>query len=249
MKKTAVVILAAGKGTRMKSPLPKVLHKLGGIPLIAHVVARAKALNPDKIAVIVGYRSELVREAIAGSDIDFVFQGEQLGTGHAVAQTENILKGKFEQVLILSGDVPNIRVQTLKGLIEQHQKSRSAISFISTDLANPAGYGRVVRDSEGKVLAIVEEKDAPPEIKKIREINSGIYSFQSDILFEALKHIDRKNEQGEYYLTDTVGWAIARKLPVGAVKIVDSSEISGINTKEDLLKLEEALSLTNKNSL
>lgn len=241
--------MAAGKGTRMKSPLPKVLHRLGGIPLIAHVVERAKALNPDKILAIVGYEGELVKETIADSGINFVFQGEQLGTGHAVAQTENILKGKFEQILVLSGDVPNIKSETLKRLIEQHQNTSSAISFISTDLANPTGYGRVVRDSAGKVLAIVEEKDASSKIRAIREINSGIYCFRSDILFEALKHIDRKNEQGEYYLTDTVGWAIAKNLPVEGIKIEDSREISGINTKEDLLQMEEDASVIDNRNL
>lgn len=248
MEKIAAVIMAAGKGTRMKSPLPKVLHRLGGIPLIAHVVDRAKALNPDKIVVIVGYQGELVKGIIADSKIDFVFQREQLGTGHAVAQTENILKGKFEQILVLSGDVPNIKSETLKRLIAQHQSSHSAVSFISTDLDNPTGYGRVVRDSEGGVLGIVEEKDASPKIKGIREINSGIYCFRSDILFEGLKHIGRKNEQGEFYLTDTVGWAIAKNLPVEAIKIEDSREIGGINTKEDLLQMgEDAADKGNQN--
>lgn len=234
MKRLAVIILAAGKGKRMKSPIPKVLHILADRPLLGHVITLAKELSPERIAAVIGHGAEKVREMFSNEVIEFVEQTEQLGTGHAVQQTESILKSFNGNILILSGDVPLLRVETIHRLIKIHMDSDVVITILTANAENPAGYGRIVRDSLGRAISIVEEKDASPKIKKITEINSGIYCFKKDFLFNALKKIDKNNIQGEYYLTDVVALAFKSSIKIETLMVEDPHEVMGINTQEEL---------------
>lgn len=234
IERLAVIILAAGKGKRMKSPIPKVLHILADRPLLGHVITLAKELSPEKIVAVIGHGAEKVREIFSNEVIEFVEQTEQLGTGHAVQQTESILKGFDGNILILSGDVPLLRVETIHRLIKIHMDSDAVITILTANAENPAGYGRIVRDSLGRAISIVEEKDASPKIKKITEINSGIYCFKKDFLFNALKKIDKNNIQGEYYLTDVVALAFKSSIKIETLMAEDPHEVMGINTQEEL---------------
>jgi UDP-N-acetylglucosamine diphosphorylase/glucosamine-1-phosphate N-acetyltransferase len=239
MDKLAVLILAAGKGKRMKSHLPKVLHTLAGKPLLAYVVDLARGLNPERIIIIVGHMAEKVSRLFPHDTVYFVKQEEQLGTGHAVQQTEEILKDFHGNILILSGDVPLLKIETVHKLIKIHRDSGAAITLLTVKTPNPDGYGRIMRDEKGRVVNIVEDKDATPEIKKIAEINSGIYCFKKDLLFNLLKGIKRDNVQQEYYLTDVIYLAFNSSLKIEAVVAEDPYEIMGINTQEELKEAEE----------
>lgn len=258
-KKLAVVILAAGKGKRMKSPLPKVLHLLSGKPLLSYVIDIAIRLTPHRIVVVTGHGAEKVRERAmeqppqspfyngegqgARDRIKFVVQEEQLGTGHAVKQTEDALKDFHGNVLILSGDVPLLRLETVRRLIKIHTDSDATVTILTANVDNPAGYGRIIRDGTGKVINIIEEKDATQEIKKISEINSGIYCLKKDFLFESLKRIDKNNVQQEYYLTDVAGFAFKSSLKIETLTAEDPHEIMGINTQEELKEAERIYNL------
>jgi UDP-N-acetylglucosamine diphosphorylase/glucosamine-1-phosphate N-acetyltransferase len=249
MNKLSVVILAAGKGKRMKSSLPKVLHLLSGKPLLSYVINLAKGLNPDRIVVVIGHGAEKVKhESGVGSreSIEFVEQKEQLGTGHAVRQTEEALKDFSGNILILSGDAPLLRIETVRSLIKIHADSDAAVTILTAKVDNPAGYGRIVRDNTGRVVNIIEEKDAPQEIKKISEINSGIYCFKKDFLFDSLKKIDKNNVQQEYYLTDAVSLAFKSSLKIEALTAKDQHEIMGINTPEELEEAERFMNSRKK---
>jgi bifunctional UDP-N-acetylglucosamine pyrophosphorylase/glucosamine-1-phosphate N-acetyltransferase len=237
-RKTAVVILAAGKGKRMNSSLPKVLNALAGKPLAAWVVESTCRLNPAMTVVVTGYGGEEVREALRDENVLFATQKEQLGTAHAVMQAEPALADFHGDVMVLSGDVPFVRPETLERLLAFHRENENVVSLLSVEFNNPAGYGRIIRDEYGAVSGIVEEKDADGEQRKIREVNGGVYLFDRDFLFGAIKDVSRDNEQGEYYLTDVVGGAVESGLPVGAIKLVDAGELYGINTPEDLEKAE-----------
>ncbi len=247
MDNLSVVILAAGKGKRMKSPLPKVLHSLNGKPLLSYAIALAVELNPDKIVAVIGHGSEKVKEWARGKDIgakdkiEFVEQKEQLGTGHAVKQTEDALKDFHGNILILSGDVPLLRLETVRRLIKIHKDSNAAVTILTAMVDNPTGYGRIVRNGAGKAVNIVEEKDAPIEIKKISEINSGIYCFKKYFLFDSLKRIDKNNVQQEYYLTDAASLAFKSSLKIETLTANDPHEIMGINTPEELKEAEEII--------
>jgi bifunctional UDP-N-acetylglucosamine pyrophosphorylase/glucosamine-1-phosphate N-acetyltransferase len=221
-----VIILAAGKGTRMKSEKPKVLFDVAGKPMIDYVIDASNKLNPDEIIVVVGNKSELVTEHLGGKNVSFVHQTEQKGTGHAVMCASQSLKGFNGKVLILCGDMPLIRHETLAKFIEFAKKSK--LSFISVKVRKPEGYGRVVRGADKAVLKIVEEKDANEAEKKINEINTGIYLADSDILLERLDKIDNKNAQGEYYLTDIVNEG------ADVFLAEDEKEFIGINDKFQL---------------
>ena len=203
-----ILIMAAGLGTRMKSKRAKVLHELGGSPLIAHVVRAGQALDPRSIVVVVGHQAEEVEQAVlaeVGELASFVIQAKQRGTGDAVESARNILADSDSLVLVLSGDVPMIKVETLKNLIEHHNNAGAACTILSVRLENPTHYGRIIRDDNDSFQKIVEERDASDEQRKVKEINSGIYCFDSRDLFRALRKVEPANDQGEYYLTDVPG--------------------------------------------
>jgi len=232
------LIMAAGKGTRMKSDLPKVLHKINGRPMVHYVIDLAKKLHSEKIILIIGHKKELVEQACADMGVEFVVQSPQLGTGHAVQQAEPLLKDFPGDVLVLSGDVPLLTDQTLRMLLESHQKSGAVATLLTSELDDPTGYGRIIRDETGFVKKIVEHKDAGPEELKVNEINVGIYVFRSPDLFAALKQIDNNNAQGEYYLPDVIPLFIRDGKKVNAVKTPNFDETRGINTVEQLKNAE-----------
>src|SRR5665648_671243 len=233
MRDTAVIIMAAGKGKRMKSNLPKVLHNLAGKPILNYVLDTVDELEAKRKILIVGYKSDKIRELI-GDKIGYAEQKEQLGTAHAVLQTKKLLSDFKGDVLILSGDVPFLSVKTLKKLLKYHQDNNFYCTLLSAVLKNPKGYGRIIRDKKGKIKGIIEEVDLSKEKKKITEINSGIYCFDKERLFQTLEKISTDNKQGEYYLTDTVKILLEERLPVGNIIVEDCSEILGINNRLDL---------------
>lgn len=229
-----ILILAAGQGKRMRSRLPKVLHPLGGRPLLAHVIETARALGPVKIFVVHGHGAEQVREAFRSQNIEWVLQAEQRGTAHAVMQAMSRVSADAD-VLLLYGDVPLVRVATLKRLL---QAAGDGLALLTADLDDPAAYGRVVRDGAGHVKRVVETRDATPEERTIREINAGFYALSARRLAAWLKRIDNRNAQKEYYLTDLVGLAVSEGTPVTAVKAEAPSEVAGVNSKSELAQLE-----------
>jgi len=233
MNDTAVIIMAAGKGKRMKSSLPKVLHNLAGKPILNYVLDTVDQLEVKRKILIVGYKSDKIRELI-GDKIEYVEQKEQLGTAHAVLQTKKLLSSFKGDVLILSGDVPFLTIKTLKELLKYHQANNFCCTLLSTVLKNPKGYGRIIRNKKGEIKGIIEEVDLSIDKKKITEINSGIYYFNKEKLFQTLEKITKNNKQGEYYLTDTVKILLGERLTVGNIIVKDYSEILGINNRLDL---------------
>jgi bifunctional UDP-N-acetylglucosamine pyrophosphorylase/glucosamine-1-phosphate N-acetyltransferase len=234
MVDTHVVILAAGQGTRMKSALPKVLHPIAGLPLIEYVLRAARSLDPATITVIVGHQAEMVRTRFAGQDrLEFALQQPQLGTAHALLQAEAALAGRSGTLVLLSGDVPLLTSHTLQRLVAAHAESGAALTLLSAEAERPFGYGRIVR-TEGSVARIVEERDASPTERRIKEINAGIYAFDLAPLWDALKGIASENAQGEYYLTDLVGIYRRRKMRVEALLVDNPAEIRGINSRTEL---------------
>jgi len=233
MGDTAVILMAAGKGKRMKSNLPKVLHNLAGKPILNYVFDTVDQLEVKRKILIVGYKSNKIRELI-GDKIEYVEQKEQLGTAHAVLQTKKLLSDFKGDVLILSGDVPFLTVKTLKKLLKYHQNNNFCCTLISTILKSPEGYGRIIRDKKGEIKGIIEEVDLSADRKKITEVNGGIYCFNKDKLFRALEEVTPDNKQGEYYLTDTVEILLKEGLTVGNIIVKDYSEILGINSRLDL---------------
>jgi len=233
MKDTALIIMAAGKGKRMKSNLPKALHNLAGKPILNYVLKTVDPLKVKRKIIVVGYKSEKLRELI-GDEIEYVEQVEQLGTAHAVLQTKRLLSDFEGDILILSGDVPFLTIDTLKRLLKYHKDNEFSCTLISTILENSYGYGRIIRDKEGEIKGIIEEVDLPEDKKGINEINSGIYCFNKEDLFPVLEKIVPDNKQGEYYLTDTVKMLLKDGLNIGNIMAKDYSEVLGINTRVDL---------------
>ena len=229
-----VVILAAGQGKRMHSRLPKVLHPLGGRPLIAHVVEVARGLKPARICVVYGHGGEQVPEAIKAADLAFVKQQPQLGTGHALAQAQKHLSAG-ERTLVLYGDVPLVGEETLAAMIAA---GGDRLTLLTAELDDPAGYGRIVRNRRGTITAIVEEKDASAAQRAIREINSGIMALPTARLPEWLARLGNSNAQREYYLTDIVPLALADRVAVATVRAQAGWEILGVNSKQQLAQLE-----------
>jgi bifunctional UDP-N-acetylglucosamine pyrophosphorylase / glucosamine-1-phosphate N-acetyltransferase len=231
---TYAVILAAGKGTRMKSLEPKVVHRAFGLPLIEHVLRAADSLQPARTVVIVGHGADRVQEAVGKRlGLLFALQEPQLGTAHALLQAEPHLRGCRGTVVLLHGDVPLLGRATLAALVGAHRTRRAAATVLTARVDRPFGYGRIVRDA-GRIAAIVEEKDATPEQRTITEINSGIYAFDLDPLFGALREIEPANAQGEYYLPDLVRLYRGRGLTVETVVLDDPREILGVNSRKEL---------------
>ena len=236
-KNIKAVLLAAGKGTRMKSKYPKVLHKVLGKTLLERVLDCIEFLNNEDIYVVLGHQLELVENHLHSLDkdkINCVIQEPQLGTGHAVFQVFNHLINFDGTLIILCGDTPLLTDKTIKKFIELHISSASDLSILSADLLNPASYGRIVRGMEGSVIKIVEDKDATKEEKRISEINAGVYCLEWNKIAPAFLELNTSNSQGEYYLTDIVEWATNKELIVNAHKLTDEDEIFGINSKADL---------------
>jgi bifunctional UDP-N-acetylglucosamine pyrophosphorylase/glucosamine-1-phosphate N-acetyltransferase len=234
-----VVVLAAGKGTRMKSDLPKVLHPVAGKSLLDRVLDTARVLRPSSITIVVGHGADQVRRHLSGShDIQFVLQEPQLGTGHALLQTEPLLRDRQGTVILLSGDVPLLKSSTLAGLVETHAQASAAATVLTATTDRPYGYGRIVR-THGRIARIVEERDATPTQRKIREINSGIYAFALDRLFLALGAISSENAQGEYYLPDLIGIYRRQRRVVTTFTIADAVEIRGINSRTELAEVSK----------
>jgi bifunctional UDP-N-acetylglucosamine pyrophosphorylase / glucosamine-1-phosphate N-acetyltransferase len=236
--------MAAGLGTRMKSRRAKVLHELAGRPLIAHVVGTAKSLDPETILVVVGHQADEVEQAAiaeVGELASFALQEKQRGTGDAVESARTQLEKTDSLLLVLSGDVPLIRAETLRKLIEHHRATGAACTILAVRLENPTGYGRIIRDEQGNFQKIVEQKDASEDERKVREINSGIYCFESKDLFDALKRVEPKNEQGEYYLTDVAEILLSMGRKVDVFMHNDAREVSGINTRAELAEFENLI--------
>ena len=240
MSELVAVILAAGKGTRMKAKLPKVLHKIGGKPMLQHVLDAADAAGAARKVVVVGHEAELV-EAMVGEQAQMALQAEQLGTGHAVMQTEAVLKDFCGTVMIICGDTPLLEAAELKKFYEGHVASQAAATVLTAFMDDPAGYGRIIRDADGNVLGIVEEKDAVLEQKAIKEINTGIYCVEAPLLFEVLAILTCDNAQGEYYLTDVLAKLNAMGKKVGGVATADSDMIMGINSRRQLAEAENIM--------
>jgi bifunctional UDP-N-acetylglucosamine pyrophosphorylase/glucosamine-1-phosphate N-acetyltransferase len=237
----ATVILAAGMGRRMKSKRAKVLHSIAGRPMILYSVETAIRLPSDKIIVVVAHQAEAVKAVLENRPVEIVHQGRPMGTGHAVLQTEPALADFKGPVLILNGDVPLIAAETLGSLLKIHRDQGADLTLLTASLPNPEGYGRVIRDSGGDVIAIVEEADATPAQRAVREINTGFYLVNTPFLFEALKALKSDNAQKEYYLTDIVGAAVRAGRKLGTVSARDPDEVMGINSRADLARTEKTI--------
>lgn len=232
-----VVILAAGQGTRMRSALPKVLHAVAGKPMLGHVIDCARALSPARIHVVIGHGADRVRESLGADDLNWVLQTEQLGTGHAVAQALPAIEAA-DQILVLYGDVPLLQPQTLQAL--SSQAGSQALGLLTVDMVDPTGYGRIIRDAAGRVQAIIEQKDATPEQRLVREANTGIMALPGSRAGQWLNSLSSNNAQGEYYLTDVVAMAVEQAVPVEVVQPSDEMEVMGANNRQQLAVLERS---------
>ncbi|MBD3235562.1 MAG: NTP transferase domain-containing protein [Candidatus Eisenbacteria bacterium] len=241
MTQLRIIVLAAGKGTRMPDDMPKVLRPLSGQPLLEYVLETARALQPRQILLVLGHRAEEIRTALGEGDCEIVLQPEQRGTGDAVLRAEDQVSGGDCTALILYGDVPLLRVRTLRELLELHAVEGNAVTILTAELNDPRGYGRIVRDAAGRCAGIVEQRDLAPGQAEIREINSGILAVRMGLLFEALHRIRPDNEQGEYYLTDVVEILHAEGHRIGCYCLSDPDEIRGVNTLAQLELLERIL--------
>ena len=236
------IVMAAGKGTRMKSKNSKLVQKIYGKEIVKRAVENAQKAGVKDIVAVVGYKKEEVMKVL-GDDIKYVFQDEMLGTGHAVMQAKEYLKGKKGKVLVLNGDVPLIRPETLNKLIEKSIENKEYATLLTAIYDDPTGYGRIVRDEGGNIEGIVEEKDTTPEQKKIKEINAGIYCFDIEALLKALEKVTPNNKQGEYYITDVIQIMNDSGLKTGAVLVEDNTEILGINDRIQLGILTKVLQM------
>ena len=232
-----IVVLAAGKGTRMRSAVPKVLHLAAGLPLIDHVIRAASSLSPSTVTVVIGHGAEQLRTHLGRyPNSTAVVQEPQLGTGHALLQAETALKGKSGTVVLLSGDVPFLSGATLRSLLDTHRAARAAATVVTATLDRPYGYGRIIRMA-GEVARIAEERDASPAEREIKEINSGIYAFELEGLFDSLRSIGAENAQGEYYLPDLIAIYRRHRRPVATWTVANAGEIRGINSRSELAEV------------
>lgn len=241
-----VVIMAAGRGTRMNDPeLPKVMVPIFGRPMLGHVIDRSLELEPASVVVVIGYRGEVVANWIeneySDSRVTTAIQAEQLGTAHAVEQAMPSLPtdGSDDNVLVLSGDVPGITTETLRNLVAHHESTAAVVTVLTVELDDPSGYGRVIRNEKGRLVRIVEQKDADQRERSVREINAGLYLFDRRTLADLLPRVESDNAQGEYYLPDVIEMALAEGGRVEAYQSAESREVRGVNTPEQLLEIEE----------
>jgi len=240
MGRPAVIILAAGKGTRMRSGLVKVLHPVCGEPMLASVLRLAQGVRPSRTVVVIGFQAERIREAFSNRDgLDFVIQEPQKGTGHAVLCALEALKGFRGEVMVLSGDIPLLTSRTVEALMSVHSSSGAEMTILTAMADNPELYGRIIRDTDGRAIGIVEHRDASEQERATREINAGVYMFKASFLRRFLPRVGRENAQGEYYLTDLAGPAVQRgKLSTSLAE--DFLEVRGVNTRSDLAEVERA---------
>ncbi|MCX5749954.1 MAG: NTP transferase domain-containing protein [Candidatus Saganbacteria bacterium] len=241
MKNITAVILAAGKGTRMKSDMPKVLHKLCGKPLLSYVLGSVKKLGIAAPYVIVGYQAGKVKALYKGRSLRFVLQKKQLGTGHALMQTKPFFAGKNVTILVLNGDMPLINADVLTKLIRHHRKKNASATVLTALIDDPSGYGRVIRDKRLDIEKIVEQKDAVPGELEVKEINTGTYCFESGEIFSSLDEIRPENSQHEYYLTDIIQILKKHRKKISACCMDDPSLAIGVNTKEHLEAAEKII--------
>jgi bifunctional UDP-N-acetylglucosamine pyrophosphorylase/glucosamine-1-phosphate N-acetyltransferase len=241
MSDLQALILAAGKGTRMKSGLPKVLHRLAGRPMIRFVVDTALACGARRVVMVVGHEAGQVKEAVRDLPVEFVTQEQQLGTGHAVMAARDAISDGPGQLLILSGDVPLLEAGTVTRLAGQQTETGAGCTLLTTRLDNPTGYGRIITGSSGLVERIVEEADADPDQRQVRVINAGIYCFRTDLLFQTLSRCGSDNAQGEYYLTDAIAAIRGEGHAVQALEVDDPDQVAGINTRLELARMGSIL--------
>jgi bifunctional UDP-N-acetylglucosamine pyrophosphorylase/glucosamine-1-phosphate N-acetyltransferase len=241
MRECAAVILAAGKGKRMKSDLAKVLHPVDGFPMVVYVIRAARKAGADRIILVVGHQREKVIAALEAEGVDFAVQEEQLGTAHALAQAHQTLSGYSGDLLVLAGDTPLLTGRILKQVLDVQHLTGASGSVLTARLDDPGGYGRIVRTPDGMLQAIVEEKDATAAQKKINEVNTGAYCFRAPLIFNILDRIGTENLQGEYYLTDAIAILRSRGMPVAAVAADDWREVLGVNSAEQLAEAEELM--------
>lgn len=239
----SLVILAAGKGTRMKSTKAKVLHELFYAPMLHHVLAAVAPLQAAKTVVVIGHQREAVEHSLTDFNVNTVIQEEQLGTGHAVLCSEPVLGDLQGTVMILCGDTPLIRAETLQSMAAAHAKNEAVLTVMTTVLDNPSNYGRIISDSDGMVLSIVEEKDASPEERRIQEINTGIYCIDGQFLFNHLLSVGTDNSQNEVYLTDIVSIAVKEGKHVHKFINPASQDILGVNSRVELAEAQRVLQL------
>ena len=235
---TVGLVLAAGQGKRMQSDLAKVLHPMAGRPLLAWVLGTLDELGVGRTMVVIGHQRERVRAAFADAEVEWVVQADPCGTGHAVQVAAPALAGFGGTLLVVCGDTPLLRAATLHGLLETHRAAAAAVTVLSMRLPDPTGYGRIVRDADGAIEAIVEERDASPAVRALDEVNSGVYAFDYAALAEVLAGLTAHNAQGEYYLTDTVERLRSRGRKTAVECAPDSVELLGINTPEQLEEAE-----------
>ena len=247
-KGLAVIVLAAGKGTRMKSSIAKVLHPLKNQPLLYYVLESLVPLNPDFSVLVVGFQSAVVKESFSNRGLIFVEQKEQLGTGHAAQQAKLALHDFSGDVLVVCGDMPLIKSQTLVDLVTRHREKKSACTVLTLKSSEKKDFGLVIRDEQGSVSKIVECKDASEDEKKVDEFNSGVYCFDKHLFLKALDEIDNNNIQKEYYLTDTIEYIVNNGFLVESLQIRDNTQLLGINTQEDLSLAEKILMGETKSS-
>ena len=240
MRKTFVtIIMAAGKGKRMNDDLPKVLHPLAGRPLVHYVIDLARKVGSERILLVIGHKHELVKESTKHFEVEWVMQEKQLGTGDAIKVCQNTLDDYLGDVLILSGDVPLLKSETIKRAWKHHRVSNSAVTVFTFKPKDPVGYGRIIRGENGELQRIVEQNDAIRDVLLIEEVNAGIYFFKTDKLFQALSVIRNNNASGEYYLTDTISVLKQWGEPKAVFLVNDPIEVSGVNTQSQLSELEK----------
>jgi bifunctional UDP-N-acetylglucosamine pyrophosphorylase/glucosamine-1-phosphate N-acetyltransferase len=232
------VVLAAGKGTRMKSDLAKVLHPLAGKPLLEHVLSQVRKLDPGTVVVVVGHQAEQVTAVATAFGARTVLQSEQLGTGHAVQQAEPLLGAADGVTVVLSGDVPLLRAETIQRLLDETRRAGAAAGVLTAIAEDPTGYGRILRDSQDHLVGIVEHKDATAAQRAVREYNTGTYCFDNRLLWPALAQVGSDNAQGEFYLTDVIGILVRQDHAVVGVVCPDERETRGVNRPEDLTQVE-----------
>ena len=243
MNKTnlVAVILAAGQSTRMKSKTSKMLHPVCGRSIIRYVIDLVETLQAQQTIMVVGYQAQKIQKELCNTSVKFVYQKEQLGTAHAVSQTKDALSHFSGTVLVLNGDVPLLTFEEITKLIDLHHESQAAATILSGDIPNPFGYGRILRDETGYVLGIIEEKDASEKQKKLKEINTGTYCFDSRFLYDTLSKVDNRNVKKEYYLTDLIALLRQQGKLVQALKVSDFRTALGINTRVDLAEVNRIM--------